>query len=507
MRHLLLPFLIFNSQFLIASAAAPQPPTFADFTGVCQLGANNAAIIPPGMIGWDRADVLWDNLEPAPGDWHDDVLEKWGQRVLALREHGVEFLPILCYTARWAVDTTPRTTFETDTTRTVLERKDDGRLVVLTYKKAHNGSWVRESAAVTKPRMQWAIAPDHVPAWENYVRRVVTYLSAPPYNVRYFQIWNEAHPRSSFWQHASMDDYMTRIHLPAARIIRESGGPDAKVVYGGWPDCGPIQEYIDMLDRHDAWKTIDVHDIHYLPISAFEKIQAAARERGLGSVPLWQTEIGFVRNTATIPDMWPRFIAWSLRQGWAAANRDDYKLFWFPAWTPDAPASYGYGRALLHGQSLSAHGQAMRTLAQLFGDSPLVLYTDPVTTTPALTRNGIAQKKDGVEIFLLKPPANPAATTTPSSATPDRILAVFHLNREKGRKLPEAITLSLPQLPSSRIASVRRIDMAGHATPVESPAGTNAFRIPTADAPESPTATLFTNATVQTIYVELTLSR
>ncbi|MDR1281076.1 MAG: hypothetical protein LBK99_09670 [Opitutaceae bacterium] len=499
MRRPLFSFLILTSYFLI-SAAAATPPLLADFTGVCQMGAKSAALMPPRMIGWDRADISWENLEPAQGDWKQDVLEKWGQRVLDLREQGVEFLPCLDYTARWAVDTTPRTTLETATTRTVMERKDDGRLVVLNYKKAHNGSWVRESTAVAKPRMQWAIAPEHVPAWENYVRRVVSRLSAPPYNVRYFQIWNEAHPRSGFWQHASMDDYMTRIHLPAARVIRETA-PAAKIVYGGWPDCGPIPEYIDMLDRHDAWKTIDVHDIHYLPISAFEKIRDAARKRGLGSVPLWQTEIGFVKNTATIPDMWPRFIAWALREGWSAADRDHYKLFWFPAWTPDDPKSYGYGRALLHGQNLSAHGHAMRTLAELFGDSPLALYTEPVTTTPALARNNIAQKKDGFEVFLLKSPASPGST---------RILAILHLNREKrpASKLPETVTLSFPQLPASRIAGVRRIDMAGHATPVENPVGTTTtLRIPTADAPESPAATLFTNATVRTIYAELTLSR
>ena len=35
-------------------------------------------------------------------------------------------------------------------------------------------------------------APVDVEAWKRYVDAVVRKYSAPPYNLRYFQIWNEA---------------------------------------------------------------------------------------------------------------------------------------------------------------------------------------------------------------------------------------------------------------------------------------------------------------------------
>ena len=78
--------------------------------------------------------------------------------------------------------------------------------------------------------------------------------------------WNEAHPVSGFWE-GDLDSYMTRVHLPAARIIRELGG---KVVYGGWPCCGSLKELTTLLDKHDAWSTMDVVDVHYFGLNAFE---------------------------------------------------------------------------------------------------------------------------------------------------------------------------------------------------------------------------------------------
>jgi hypothetical protein len=59
---------------------------------------------------------------------------------------------------------------------------------------------------------------------------------------------------------------MQRVHLPAARIIHEEGG---RVVYGGWVCIGPLPELFSLLDRHQAWASIDVLDVHYLPTNTF----------------------------------------------------------------------------------------------------------------------------------------------------------------------------------------------------------------------------------------------
>lgn len=487
-----------------APAALPPPARdFRTFTGVCQ-GAGSAALIGQ-FTGWDREDLSWNKFEPKPGEWNQAELERWGARVLELKERGIRFLPILCYSATWAVDLTPRVAYESDDSRIELRRNEDGEFIKVVHKKAHNGSWVRESAAKVKPRVQWALAADQVPAWEAYVRRIVAFLSAPPYSVEYFQIWNEAHPASSFWELASMDDYMQRIHLPAAKIIREHG---AKVVYGGWPDCGALKDYVALLDRHDAWRTIDVHDIHYFPLSAFDFIQKAARERGLGTVPLWQTEIGFVRNTGTIPNTWPRFLAWSLRNEWN--QPDKYKLFWFPAWTPDAEKSYGYGRALLHGSNLSAHGRAMQTLAELFSPGDLALHAGQVVSRPALTA---ASGKDSSSMEVFRIGAK-------------RIVAAIHLEREKddpgfsgwtgatesdavGAKRP-LFDLRFEGLRSADIKRIRRVDMAGGSLPLEPfdprDARGTTLRIPVTDPAGSPAAEAFRNASPHTFFVEIELN-
>ena len=45
--------------------------------------------------------------------------------------------------------------------------------------------------------------------------------------------------------------------LPAATIIRKYG---AKVVYGGYPCNGNMAHFLEVLDKHQAWDTLDVLD-------------------------------------------------------------------------------------------------------------------------------------------------------------------------------------------------------------------------------------------------------
>ncbi|MDP0496711.1 MAG: hypothetical protein Q7Q73_10940, partial [Verrucomicrobiota bacterium JB024] len=353
-----------------------------NFTGTCQLPDPDSSIpgkdLLDGVVGWDRNDLHWSKLEPEPGQWRQEELEKWGQRVLELRSHGIEFLPILCYSAPWAIDQTPRTLAISKDKRVTLSRDANGGFLETTQFRQHDGTWETIKTRVPKLRNRWPFASEYVAAWENYVRRVVTFLSSPPYNVKYFQIWNEAHPESGFYDYTSLDDYMIRVHLPAAKIIHEQG---AKVVYGGWPCCGSIRGYISLLDRHDAWKTVDVHDMHYFPLSAFEAIQSAARKRGLGSVAIWQTEFGWSKNPSSVGNAWPRFLDWALRNQWDSP--DKYKIFWFAARTPDDPKSYGYQRTLIQGNELSPHGLSLKTIVALLSPGDLSLY-EPVVSSPAL---------------------------------------------------------------------------------------------------------------------------
>ncbi len=109
-------------------------------------------------------------------------------------------------------------------------------------------------------------APVDVRAWTRYVEAVVRKYSAPPFNLRYSQTWNEAAgtlsgglPQAAFWhgphfskdrKHAkpyerAMQDYVERLHLPAARIIAKY---NADNVYGGSPDQGEVSNFCKWLE-------------------------------------------------------------------------------------------------------------------------------------------------------------------------------------------------------------------------------------------------------------------
>jgi hypothetical protein len=183
-------------------------------------------------------------------------------------------------------------------------------------------------------------APVDVDAWKQYVDAIVRKYSAPPYNLRHFQIWNEAAgkltgglPQSTFWHGPSsnddkrhgqydraMQDYVDRIHIPAARIIRSY---HAYVVYGGWPDQGGLDAYSKWLEYRSTvfnqtmldW--VDYIDTHYLPVkdldSLYEKYVKNGPARGL-----WQTEIGYeyMEDPHYLPRYFFDFAVWALKRNW-----------------------------------------------------------------------------------------------------------------------------------------------------------------------------------------------
>ena len=86
----------------------------------------------------------------------------------------------------------------------------------------------------------WAVAegasgfapPRNVADWEDFVETCVARYSRPPFNLRYFQVWNEPTLKAGFWKGETDDEFFERVYLPAARIIRRYG---CKVVFSGWP--------------------------------------------------------------------------------------------------------------------------------------------------------------------------------------------------------------------------------------------------------------------------------
>jgi len=226
-------------------------------------------------------------------------------------------------------------------------------------------------------------APKDEHYWQEYVEAVVKKYSAPPYNVKYFQIWNEAagslsggSPQATFWhgprdssdsQHADayakgMEDYVNLIHIPAARIIHKY---HAYVVYGGWPDQGGMDNYIKWLEYQSPVEhtrmldNVDYLDVHYLGIGDLDRLYqryvATGKVRGV-----WQTEIGdtYMRDPRYLPDYFFSLAVWALDHQW---NDPDKYLSLIYHW--DGLESY----RLTHRGSprtYNASGQALIALKQ-----------------------------------------------------------------------------------------------------------------------------------------------
>ncbi len=320
------------SAWLLASAPgskAEEPGTFRSF-----LGVNAAREALPeawrGRIGWQRRDLSWARMEPVRGSWRQEELEAWGAWVLARRAEGIEVLPMLGYNTDWSA-----------------ERKPAAGGIPLD----RPWKWFKPGAE-PNPRHN-ALAPEAVGAWTGFVERVARFLAAPPYHVRYFQIWNEAYPKTGFWR-GSVDAFFERVHTPGARAVKAAGG---RVVYGGWPKLAPLEEYWEALDRHQAWTGLDVLDVHYRKPEALARLAAAAAERGFARLPIWQTEFGEERDAAFVAKQIPRVFWWGLRR---AAQPDAHKLFYYPWSDPK-------GKGLVDGDRETGSGRVVAALAQWLG--------------------------------------------------------------------------------------------------------------------------------------------
>ncbi|WP_429446778.1 hypothetical protein [Paraburkholderia sp. 40] len=305
-------------------------PALAVSTGPSLSAGSGAG--PGGTVGRKITDMIGANGWPgSPSDiamWHEMGIT-WGRDVVGPGQPNSAMDPM-------RVD---RTMSNADLPPILIRNKKNGirSLLLLAFTPEWNGEIPGDSKS----------APVDVDAWKHYVDAVVRKYSAPPYNLRHFQIWNEACgrlsgglPQSPFWHGPSstadgkgsgtygraMQDYVERIHIPAARVIRSY---HAYVVYGGWPDQGGLDNYSKWLEYRSPvfnnermldW--VDYIDTHYLPVkdldSLYEKYVSHGPARGL-----WQTEIGFeyMEDPHYLPRYYFDFAVWALKRNWDDADK------------------------------------------------------------------------------------------------------------------------------------------------------------------------------------------
>lgn len=276
------------------------------------IGSNGWAGAPSDVAMWRAMGISWARGSVGPGqrDGRDEVMR---------------------------IDKTSPV-FDSDLPPALIanNRNGIGSLLLLGYTPAWNARVPGDDKS----------APVDVEAWKRYVDAVVRKYSAPPYNLRYFQIWNEAAGRLSgglaqatFWHgpdadgnvktskpyERAMQDYVERIHIPAARIIRSY---HAYVVYGGWPDQGGLDNFRTWLEyRSPVLKErmldwVDYIDTHYLPVADLDSLYQQYVKNGPAR-GIWQTEIGdeYMKDPHYLPCYFFDFAVWALDRNWDDPNK------------------------------------------------------------------------------------------------------------------------------------------------------------------------------------------
>ncbi len=269
-------------------------------------------------VGYVRVQVAWSEISPSRGTY------KWERADGAIRQvadQGMGALADLTYTAVWA------------------------------------------STNPNMPHSLWqAYPPQNVSDWTNFVDAAVTRYMASPYNVKYFQVWNEPTKAAGYWKGDSDLQWVDTIYIPAAKVIKSHGG---NVVFGGWPQNGGLPGYNSELQYHNAWQYTDILDIHYYPIGQsfpplYNQWIATGKCKGI-----WQTEIGAQNNPTLLNDQYSYLYTWARTKGnWHFA--DQYKLFWFTGFgASDNSALSRLPPGKATGQPvLTPNGQALAALAQ-----------------------------------------------------------------------------------------------------------------------------------------------
>lgn len=193
-------------------------------------------------IGWARADFSWSAVERPQGTWHFEHLD----RVLENAEKaGIQILPILDYDVPWA---TP--------------------------------------------------AYQHLDAWKEYVRQVVTRYQD---RIRYWEVWNEQNLKS-FWREEPNGANYARLLKVTYETIKEIN-PDLVVVYGGL--AGVPKAFLEETLRAGAGKYFDVMNIHpyrgglvtFTEADKFlqdiQMVHDVMKAYGLSNKPIWITEMGW----------------------------------------------------------------------------------------------------------------------------------------------------------------------------------------------------------------------
>jgi len=201
---------------------------------------------------WDAA-VSWEKLEPVPGHWQFERLDKLVSLALS---NGVEPLLTLGITPRWAAS-----------------RPDQ--------------PFVYGNGGNSPPR--------EMQDWENYVRTVAIRYKG---RIKYYELWNEPtfdeiDKGKGFY--AGSARTMVELGRVAYRVIKEID-PNNKLLSPGFTDEGARLDLYLTLGGGDITDIVAHHFYAEQPefiAGRVEHIRAVMAKHGIADRPLWNTESGY----------------------------------------------------------------------------------------------------------------------------------------------------------------------------------------------------------------------
>jgi hypothetical protein len=475
-----LSFLMTLSFLLLISAANSDAASFKNFSGVNHGGSNGP--LWDHSLGWMRQGYNWEGVEPTQGTWN--TID--GSMITDYQAVDGNVLPVLCYSGTYA--------WKGAQTWEVVDHFDSSYKYKYTYvsgdqftketfKKNIFGDWVSQGTETVTGSSYFPITAENVTYWQDYVTKIVSALHASPYNVQYFQIWNEMLPGYGFWM-GNTDQYFQRIHFPAATIIHNLGG---KVVHNGTSDYNSV---ISWLDDYNAWDSIDVVDLHYVSLSAFDSVYSQMVSRGYGDKGLWQTEWGYsFVDDGAVANSYPRFMYWALQHG-LSSNPDKFKMFWFQWNDPEVAGQAQYGTLYYaDGTKMYNHGKSLLTVGKLLDGDGIAVYPNVTTNLSYSTCN-----------------LNEAAASVEGFSVEDRIVVAVHLPTSAVAST-SSVQITIPNVTAAQAGRVFRYDQSGYRTDITSSAqisgGNLVVTVPTADSTSSSIQSWVNARAMQTFYVEV----
>jgi len=477
---------ILNNTAPPLTVSPPQGVTFSNFTGEVFSDTQSEEPVNQQVgAGWLRnKSATWPNVSGSSCGKFNWAGNRQGenpdQDILYAHSHGQEYLLDLAYTAPCA--------------------------------------WSAACQKIRGAQCEYH-APGKLTDWSDYVSAVVAHYAAPPFNVKYFQIWNEpGDPTNLFWRVTDGGDpgheFVDQIYNPAAAIIHSHGG---QVVFSGWAcDIGNSnwrkceQHLNEWLSYHQAWSNTDYIDLHYAPLYVWQELYptwvASGKVKGL-----WQTEIGGTFPQGPLPGDLPLVyltaMYWALSSGgWNESNPDRYKLFWFPGLGPQGGVALTMHPAGARLSVLKPRGTYHTVLHELFGGGALAAYSHYKTNLPSYpAANGsvgftVGQHQIVIALFPTNgnqpmnigvPLSTPASSVTFINATGDPVQnfrytqdgGVLNATGNSGSSLSLAYLLSInmgpsqAQTPNAEQPATKASTTAQQNAPAEYQAGIAQLRI------------------------------